>query len=106
MSALVLSARDELHALDVERVSPFGLVFEHRFEHRLRLGRRVEELDDLMDLVRDDGVEDHGATIRRGRADVFGPLGGFAFIRRWGGARRSSPTSIASKRAGSGIGNR
>ena len=42
--ALVRSPRNELHALDVESLSPVRLVFENRLEHRFGLGRRVEEL--------------------------------------------------------------
>jgi hypothetical protein len=74
--ALVPSARNELHARDVESLSPVRLVFENRLEHRFGLSRRVEELNHLMDLVRDDGVEDRGVRIRRRRREIFGLLGG------------------------------
>ena len=81
MFALVLPAGHELDRVELKHVSPIRLVLEHCLKHRLGLGRRSKELDDLMDLIRDDGVEDHGTTIRRGQAGVFGPLDEFASIR-------------------------
>jgi hypothetical protein len=71
----VQAARNELDALYVESLSPVRLVLENPFEHRLRLGWRIEELNDLMDLVRNDGVEDHDATICLPRGGVFGLFG-------------------------------
>jgi hypothetical protein len=67
---LVPSARNEL------RARPLRLVSENRLEHRFGLSRPVEELNDPMDLIRDDGVEDWGARIRRRRREIFGLLGG------------------------------
>ena len=69
---LVLEACYELDRLDVEDLSPARFILEHGFEHRLGLGGRSEELDDLLDLVGDDGVEDHVPTIGQGEARVFG----------------------------------
>jgi hypothetical protein len=63
-SALVVpSARNELHALHVESLSPPRLVFENRFRIASASAARPEELDDLMDLVGDDRVENHRRTI-------------------------------------------
>ena len=47
------SSRNLLRArrLDVEDLSPVRFILEHGLEHRLGLGGRSEELDDLMDLV-------------------------------------------------------
>jgi hypothetical protein len=91
--ALVRSPRNELHALDVESLSPVRLVFENRLEHRLGLGRRVEELNDLMDLVRNDGVEDHGARIRRRRREFFDLLG----VRSTPAERLANPEAVLSR---------
>jgi len=43
----------------VEYLSPIRLVIEHALKYLLRLRRRAEELDHLLDLVGDDRVEDH-----------------------------------------------
>ena len=57
---LVEPARHELDGLNVKHVSPVRLVYEHTSEDRLSLEARFEELKNLLDLVADDGVEDHG----------------------------------------------
>jgi hypothetical protein len=56
---LVLAAGHELDGLDVEDIAPVGLVLKGAFEHRLGLTEGPVELDDSVDLVRDDGIEDH-----------------------------------------------
>jgi len=56
---LVQSARDELDGLNVKHLAPVGLVYEHPFEHRLGFDTGLEELENLLDLVTDDGIEDH-----------------------------------------------
>jgi hypothetical protein len=48
---LVLATCYELDRLDVEDLSPARFILEHGLEHRLGLGGRSEELDDLLDLV-------------------------------------------------------
>ena len=73
---LVLSARHELDGLDVKHVSPIRLVYEHPAEHRLSFDTRLEELENLLDLLADDGIEDHQGTIRRRGGEIFGFLGG------------------------------
>ena len=72
MLRLVLATCYELDRLDVEDLSPARFILEHGLEHRLGLAGRSEELDDLFDLVGDDGVEDHAPTIGQGVARVFG----------------------------------
>jgi hypothetical protein len=86
---LVEPARYELDGLNVKHVSPVRLVYEHTSEHRLSLDARFEELKNLLDLVADDGVEDHGVRIRRRRREIFGLLGGrlHSFV----GARGHAP---------------
>jgi hypothetical protein len=49
--SLVLATCYELDGLDVEDLSPARFILEHGLEHRLGLGGRSEELDDLLDLV-------------------------------------------------------
>jgi hypothetical protein len=56
---LVLAARHKLDGLNVKHLSPVRLVFEHPFEHRLGFDTGLEELENLLDLVTDDGIEDH-----------------------------------------------
>jgi len=73
---LVEPARHELDGLNVKHVSPVRLVYEHTSERRLSLDARFEELKNLLDLVADDGVEDHGVRIRRRRREIFRLLGG------------------------------
>ena len=80
---LVLAACYELDRLDVEDLSPARFILEHGLESRLGLGGRSEELDDLLDLVGDDGVEDHAPTIGQGEARVFGLLGGAPTLSHW-----------------------
>ena len=67
---LVEPARHELDGLNVKHVSPVRLVYEHTSEDRLSLNARLEELKNLLDLVADDGIEDHGARIRRRRRSL------------------------------------
>jgi hypothetical protein len=59
----------------VEHVSPIRLVHEHTAEHRFSFDTGLEELKDLLNLVADDGVEDHGPRIRRQLSRVFGLFG-------------------------------
>ena len=61
---LVEPARYELDGLNVKHVSPVRLLYEHTSEDRLSLEARFEELKNLLDLVADDGVEDHATRIR------------------------------------------
>ena len=79
-SSSVQPARHELDWLDVQHVMPIRFVSENLLEHRLSLKGRGEELDDLLDLVGDDGVEDHQPTLRVPRCYAFGLLGEFACL--------------------------
>jgi hypothetical protein len=56
---LILSTRHKLNGLNVKHLSPVRLVYKHPFEHRLGFDTGLEELENLLDLVTDDGVEDH-----------------------------------------------
>ena len=60
----------------MKHLSPVRLGYEHPFEHRLGFDTGLEELENLLDLVTDDGVEDHATRIRRQSGRVFGLLGG------------------------------
>ena len=68
--------------LDVQKITPVGFISQHTLKHRLGLSRRPKELDHLVNLVGDDGVKDTEQRYDGGRARVFGPLDGFASIRR------------------------
>jgi DNA invertase Pin-like site-specific DNA recombinase len=70
-AGVAISRIYKLDGLDVEHVSPARLVYEHTAEHRLSLAACLEELENLLDLVADDGIEDHRATIRRNHRRVF-----------------------------------
>src|SRR4051795_3885650 len=72
---LVQTTGNELNGLDVQQITPVRLVPQNFLKHRLGLRRRAEELDDLLDLVGNDGVEDNRPSIREWSGAVFGPLG-------------------------------
>lgn len=60
---LVPAAAHELDRLDPEKILQVRLVLKHHLDHRLGLGRRLEELDHLVNVARDDRVEDHAEDI-------------------------------------------
>jgi hypothetical protein len=60
---LVGAARLQLDSLDVQDVSPTWFVIEDADKHRLGFMALEEELDHALDLVADDGVQDHSRTV-------------------------------------------